>query len=158
MTALYLQLAASLVTATGVVLAGISLRGSQLQRNRQFEALYIERYWSLIDELAAEVAIGLRNDLRPEDEHVIRRYIQLCEDEVEMYARGWITERTFREWLPGMRAQLREGPYATVWKEVAREAEANASARQYTYLREVMSTEDEPRREVGPIRLRLRGV
>lgn len=158
MTTLNLQLAASLVTAVGVVFAGISLRGAQLQRNRQFEALYIQRYWALIDELAAEVAIGLRRDLRPEDEHVIRRYIQLCEDELEMYSRGWITDRTFQEWLPGMRAQLAEDPFAPVWKDVEREVEAEVSKRQYTYLREVMSNESAIRREVGAIRRWLRGV
>jgi hypothetical protein len=77
------QSIASIITAIGVVFAGISIRGSQLQRNGQFEALYIQRYWSLIDRSPFEAEPSGGGVLSSADRHVVILYLQLCEDQIE---------------------------------------------------------------------------
>jgi hypothetical protein len=44
------QAVASVVTAAGIVIAVIGLRQAQRQRLRQFESLYVKRYWDLMDD------------------------------------------------------------------------------------------------------------
>lgn len=153
------QAIASVITAIGVIFAGISLRGSQLQRNRQFEALYIERYWSLIDRLSQETAAGGDHAVSIEDRHAITLYLQLCEDQIEMYKRGWITRRTFSEWSEGMRASATTYPVKSVWQRILRDTEqSNGAEPPFKYLRELHRTEGLPKREVGALRRWLRGV
>jgi hypothetical protein len=49
---------ATIVTAVGVFVAVLGLRAAQRQRMRQFETLYVQRYWSLMDGLSLDVLRG----------------------------------------------------------------------------------------------------
>lgn len=151
------QAIASVVTAVGVIFAGISLRGSQLQRNRQFEALYIQRYWSLIDRLSPKAA--LQGVCSVTDRHTATLYLQLCEDQIEMYMRGWVTHRTFHEWSEGMRASLQAQPIKGVWRDIQSHTKhPDGLELPYAYLRQFNRPGGLPKREVGPLRRWLRGV
>ncbi len=109
---------AIIVTAVGVLLAGVSLRGAQLQRNRQFESLYVQRYWSLMDRLSYEA--GKRapyETLGENDKKTLQQYLRLCEDQIEMRALGAITRSTYIIWATGMKGELQREPVKGAFAE-----------------------------------------
>jgi hypothetical protein len=78
-----------ILTAVGVLLALLSLRAARLQRRRQFETIYVQRYWTLMDGLTVDALAGRRtNTLHPQDEKAALAYIRLCEDQLEFASRG----------------------------------------------------------------------
>jgi hypothetical protein len=107
------------VTAAGVIAAVFGLRQSYRERLRQFEAMYVQRYWSIIDRLSLG-ALASATAAHPDDgdEKAIRAYLLLCEDELEMRARGYIADGTYWIWADGIRGQLRQPMFEGVWKEV----------------------------------------
>ena len=114
-----LQTIATMIAAAGALLAALALRASQRQRLRQFEAVYVVRYWSLMDGLtlaAMRGEPGAEED--PENEKKVRAYLRLCEDQCEMRAAGWISDATWKLWSEGMADQLEREPFAAVWGKV----------------------------------------
>jgi hypothetical protein len=104
------------ITIISVLLAVLALRASQRQRLRQFETLYVQRYWSLMDGLTLA---ALRNSplaaVATDDEKIVWAYLRLCEDQLELRAAGWISNATWRLWSDGMHAQLQRWPFDTIW-------------------------------------------
>jgi len=95
------------VTAIGVLGVVYGLRQSYRQRLRQFEAMYIRRYWSLLDIFSLDLLIGSAlGQISTDDEKAIRSYFFLCEDELEMRAKKYIADSTYRAWAAGMLEQL----------------------------------------------------
>ena len=147
----YLEFVRSLApaaTAVGVLVAAGSLALSARQQKRQFESFYVQRYWTLMDRLSLDVMRGdvtTSSHLSPDDEKAIRAYLRLCEDELELREGGWISRRTWRVWHSGIRAQLRNPPFALVWKSL----EANVTDRDqpdFALLRRFSRTDQDPRR------------
>ena len=108
------------LTAAGVLLALLSLRAARLQRRRQFEMIYVQRYWTLMDGLTVDALAGRRTScLQPQDEKVALAYIRLCEDQLELRHAGWISDETWKIWSSGLQAQLtRRWPFNEVWGNV----------------------------------------
>lgn len=152
------QAIASMVTALGVVFAGISIRAGLVQRHRQFEALYINRYWSLLDRLSSEAVITKQRPISPDDRLAIRLYFQLCQDEIEMYQRGWITERTFEEWRQGMAAALKAEPFASEWSKYDKELRSETSTKKPLDDLRRLIVGQEPCRDIGRLTAKIRGV
>lgn len=50
---------ASVATAIGIFVAVFAVRAANLQRRRQFETVYVQRYWALIDKLSLEALNGV---------------------------------------------------------------------------------------------------
>lgn len=46
------------MTAVAVVSAVLQLVGSRTQRHREFENLYVQRYWQLLDGMSARMYMG----------------------------------------------------------------------------------------------------
>lgn len=110
---------ASVATAIGVFIALTGLRQSQRQRVRAFEDSYVRRYWHLMDQLSLDALRGVANGpLSEADEKIIRAYLLLCEDELDLRANGWISDATWKIWEPGIIAQLRRWPFEEVWNDV----------------------------------------
>lgn len=98
-----LQTIATMITALGILLGVLTLRASQRQRLRQFEAMYVVRYWHLMDGLSLDAHKGVA--LQPVslgDQKIARAYFRLCEDECELREAGWIGDATWRLWSGGM--------------------------------------------------------
>ncbi len=71
------------------------LRQNYRERLRQFEEMYVEQYWKLIDQLSLEVLKALGPaQASPDDEKIIRRYTLLSEDELQLRASGYISDST----------------------------------------------------------------
>lgn len=115
---------ALIITALGVLFVLVGLRQSYRERLRQFEAMYIERYWKILDQLSLNAVQGTGPaSINAEDERAIRSYILLCEDELQMRSNGYISDSTYAVWAEGMRCQLRQPMFRTIWQRVKQEAE-----------------------------------
>ena len=114
-----IQQVASIATAFGVFIAVLAVRVSNLERRRQFETIFVQRYWSLIDRLSLDAQKGHRRpQIEVSDEKAVRSYLRLCEEELELRKEGWITGETWQIWQTGMIAQLRRWPFDVIWTEV----------------------------------------
>lgn len=83
-----LQEVASIATAFGVLIAVLALHAANLQRRRQFETIYVQRYWSLIDQLSLDAQKGRRRlNIEDSNEKIVRSYLRLCEDELGLRKR-----------------------------------------------------------------------
>ena len=151
---------ALIVTAVGVLGAVIGLRQSYRARLRQFEAMYVQRYWKILDELSLEALRGAPlGKIGEADEKAIRSYILLCEDELELRKNGYIADSTYELWADGMRSQLEQPMFKNVWQHVQKEA-TGPGAFPYRYLREVESlgTKDGDPLQISAPRRWLRGL
>lgn len=125
-------------TAVGVIAAVFGLRQSYRERLRQFEAMYVQRYWSILDRLSLD-ALGSSADACPghADEKAIRAYLLLCEDELEVRARGYIADDTYKiRRRDG--GQVRQPMFEYVWQKVGSEPTFP-----YEYLAALCDQEDE---------------
>lgn len=108
-----------LVTAGAIVFAVFQVVGSRTQRHREFENLYVQRYWALLDRMSLQLYTGStrrRLSGQDKDKRVIHDYLRLCEDELDLRREGFITDRTWEIWSKGILAQLAPGPYLTVFE------------------------------------------
>lgn len=89
---------ATIVTAGAVIVAILSFIGDRSQRHREFESLYVQRYWAIQDRQSADVRLGLKRRLRKADRALALDYLRLCEDELEIRKLGLVTNRTWKVW------------------------------------------------------------
>jgi hypothetical protein len=157
----------SLVVAVfGLLGLLFSLRQSYRARLRQFEEKYVERYWSILDELSLEALSLSDSDPDRNDERAIRRYILLCEDELQMRKSGYISDSTYEEWVAGMRDQLTQPMFKAVWERVKKEgiSEEDDGAFPYANLRHLLAAQNyksggsgDPLQRRAPLRV-IRGL
>lgn len=130
-----------IVAVIGVLGAFLGFRQVYRGRQRQFEMLYIERYWSILDRLSLDALRGNRSqDESDGDARAAWAYLRLCEDELELRAACWISDSAYNMWAPGIRSQLEQPVFRDVWAD-AQAATAGSAAAQFTYLRELMNDE-----------------
>ena len=116
-----------------LVVAGVGIAVKQLidqnrQQHRDFENMYVQRYWMIVDRLSAEYVLrGRRQELSESDTLACHAYLQLCEDEVDLYEAGRITKDTWAIWKAGIDYALAEEPF--------REILEKSSAESFTTLR-----------------------
>jgi hypothetical protein len=152
---------ALIVTALGVLGVMVGLRQSYRERLRQFESMYVQRYWKILDQLSLEaVKASPVADASHEDEKAIRNYILLCKDELQMRRNGYISDSTYGVWADGMRDQLSQPMFEKIWAQVEEEAKEHRTF-PYEHLRQLLS---EPTADTGdpltmsPLRRRIRGL
>jgi hypothetical protein len=128
---------ASVATAFGVLVAAWALLQARRLRLRHFEDMFVARYWKLMDGLSLTVLRGeANNPVCDRDERAIRAYFQLCEDELELRAHGWITDATWGIWANGIRLQMRQWPFEDLWRTVT---ESESGRGRFEYLRAFMA-------------------
>ena len=106
----WFSLALELVTAVAIIFAVLQLVGDRAQRHREFENLYVQRYWSLLDRMSDELYCGSRSDSR-EDTRTVITYLRLCEDEIDLRQQGFVSDQTWKIWAWGILEQLKQKPY-----------------------------------------------
>jgi hypothetical protein len=75
------------------------LRQSYRERIRQFESMYVERYWKILDQLSLKAIKALPTGrIGRADEKAIRSYILLCEDELQMRKNGYVSDSAYYAW------------------------------------------------------------
>lgn len=69
---------ATIVTAAAVLVAILSFVGDRSQRHREFESLYVQRYWAIHDRQSADARLGRDAKLRKADRALALDYLRLC--------------------------------------------------------------------------------
>lgn len=119
-----------LLTASAIVFAAWQLLFHSRQMHRDFEMLYVQRYWELMD--GRSDSFLLNSEPNEQDHRVIRGYLQLCEDEIDLRRLGRVTDNTWSFWAssivqqcsaPGYREELSVVP-ATMYPGVREQLEA----------------------------------
>lgn len=106
---------ASVVTAVAVIFVVFQLVGDRNSRHREFENLYVQRYWSLTDQLSFDPwSKPTRRSLSERDHGLCRAYLRLCEDEVELRIHGYVTDQTWTLWADGIRVQTNVEPFKEI--------------------------------------------
>lgn len=110
-----IQNIASVVTAVAVIFVVFQLVGDRNSRHREFENLYVQRYWNLTDQMSFDPwSKPLRSSLSDRDHGLCRAYLRLCEDEVELRIHGYITDQTWKLWAEGIKAQTGIEPFKEI--------------------------------------------
>ena len=108
------------------------------QRRRDFEDLFVQRYWTIMDRLTMEtIECKPSKDRRvlPEDRRAVIAYLRLCEDELDLRAQNWVSADTWRIWHAGIASQLKRWPFDEVWKEISAHEAAKGKHGQFAQLR-----------------------
>lgn len=145
---------ALIVTAAGVLAAVFGLRQSNRERLRQFEAMYVQRYWSILDQLSLDALdMSAPDSVSADNRKAIRAYLFLCEDELEMRGRGYIADSTYKIWSEAAKSQLKQPMFEEVWNQLSKEA-----AFPYQNLNSLMSNPSYDPLRVRFLRRWLRGL
>jgi hypothetical protein len=116
------------ITAVAIIFAGWQLLYHSKAMHRDLEMAYVSRYWQLMDGRSPQFVLSRKPS--KVDQAVIARYLQLCEDEVELRSLGRVTDDTWRFWAKSIHAQVSAQSY--------RDALAAAPADELVFLRELM--------------------
>jgi hypothetical protein len=97
-------------TLVAIVFAAWQLLYHSRQMHREFEHLYVDRYWVLMDKRSVDFVVDgkVSRDERP----IVRGYLQLCEDELDLRRLGRITDSTWEFWHGAILDQVGEPIYA----------------------------------------------
>jgi hypothetical protein len=139
------------ITAASLIGALFELRQNYRQRQRQFEEMYVQRYWSIIDDCSLEaMSSHPSKDPTDSDEKAIRAYIRLCEDELQVRAEGWISDGTYRMWGKSIRMLMRLPMFAQAWQRVNKE-----SIFPYQHMDRLLSAHNDDDAPYDPCRMGL---
>jgi len=155
-------IAALVILILGITGLLAGLRQAYLARLRQFEAKYVDRYWAILDELSLSALSLANKEPDDADEKTIRKYIFLCEDELQMRRLGYISDATYQEWADGILSQFRQPMFAEVWEKVEQEGNAKEpGAFPFKHLDFLLERDDidggDPNKMILPARA-LRGL
>ena len=137
-------------TLVGVVVAVLQLFAVGQQRRREFEYLFVQRYWKIMDELSLEAIECTEPDgavVASSDRKAVIAFVMLSEDELDLRANRWISADTWELWRAGMSARLSRWPFDAVWQDV-RKLENDVDDGQFSRLREAVSRVDGKRLDV----------
>lgn len=109
------SLVLQIATLVAVGVAAWQLLFHSRQMHREFESLYIARYWELMDRRSKRWV--LKGQPTSMDTTVMRSYLQLCEDEIDCRRIGRITDNTWDFWRDAIRSQAGTGHYQRVLEE-----------------------------------------
>ncbi|MDQ0733087.1 hypothetical protein [Arthrobacter sp. B1I2] len=103
---------ATIVTALAVFLALLQLTHGRTAKHRDFENLYVQRYWNLMDRFEGNPWTATSvDDLVESDRSRVSAYLQLCEDELDLRRNGFISTKTWGIWVDGMKSQCARPAY-----------------------------------------------
>lgn len=100
------------ITAVAILFAGWQLLFHSRAMHRELEMAYVSRYWQLMDDRSPSFV--LTREAGEGDEVVIFRYLQLCEDEIELRKLGRVTDATWKFWAKSMHQQASVRSYHAV--------------------------------------------
>jgi hypothetical protein len=127
---------ALVVSFAGAIIAMTALRLNYRQRLRQFEQMYVERYWNIIDRcsLTAVSTKSSTKDPSEDDQKAIRAYMRLCEEELMVRHEGWVSDATYKIWAESTCKMMTLPMFVKVWGEIRED-----SIFPYEYLTKLIS-------------------
>ena len=107
----WIVLIVQMATLLAIVVAAWQLTYHSRQMHRDLESLYVQRNWAIMDRRSLK---WLANGKPTSDDYlVLRAYLQLCEDEIDLRRRGRVTDSTWAFWAQAISEQCSAEPYAT---------------------------------------------
>ncbi|MFE0921280.1 hypothetical protein ACFY2D_35000 [Streptomyces nigra] len=104
-------------------------------RVKTIEDAYVARYWQILDRFPSEALVAEQGrSLDSEDERVVRLYLRLCEDELELRQLGWVSGQTWEQWRSGITAALEQWPVVQEWEPIK---EGRRAPNQFELLRKL---------------------
>ncbi|MET8205882.1 hypothetical protein ABZT51_07500 [Streptomyces sp. NPDC005373] len=121
-------------------------------RIKTIEDAYVARYWQILDRFPSEALVAEQGGpLTCEDERVVRLYLRLCEDELELRQLGWVSGQTWEQWRNGITAALGQWPVAQEWEPVK---EGHRAPNQFELLRKLSTgVQQDPFKPTGLTRI-----
>ncbi|WP_431710465.1 hypothetical protein [Glutamicibacter uratoxydans] len=94
---------ATFLTTIGVLGIIWQIIGERRTRHREFENMYVSRYWSIANNLPRRFVCG-HPDYEANEKEVVAltEYLLLCEDELDLRMRGFVTDQTWEIWAEGI--------------------------------------------------------
>lgn len=127
----------SVITMIAVLLGVLQIRYVNQQMHRELEMQYLERFWAVMDRrslgLKLEEAGSTGDQVSREDQAVLREYLALCEDQIELRKLGRVTDHTWGYWREDIRNMCQS--------ETLRAALAREGQDHYPHLRELAGGE-----------------
>ena len=108
-----------LVAFLALIVAFYQSSLARRQRVRDFEMIYVQRYWSVIDRIRSPRSGGSIPMPCEQERPDIELYLELCEDEVDVRRLGLVSDSTWEIWSDAIVGALHREPYATVWRELS---------------------------------------
>lgn len=106
------NITAQFATVIAVGAAFLQLIGARAAKHRDFENLYVQRYWNLMDRFEGNPwTASSIDDLVEADQLKVSAYLQLCEDELDLRRNGFISTKTWGIWVDGMKSQCARQAY-----------------------------------------------
>lgn len=112
-------------TAIGVGIAASQLFMARQQATTSFEDALTGQYRLIIERLPVEALFG---EQIPPDTHVgllpyFYRYFDLCNEQIFLRRQKRITDKTWENWIDGIKSNMQRPAFAAAWAEIARRAE-----------------------------------
>jgi hypothetical protein len=103
---------ATVITTVAIFLALLQLTQGRAAKHRDFENIYVQRYWSLMDGFEGNDSSAKHlGELSPKDQQRVVRYLQLCEDELDLRKNGFVSTKTWGIWEDGILSQCSRSIY-----------------------------------------------
>jgi hypothetical protein len=108
---------AAVATTVALIVVVFQLVSERTSRHREFENLYVQRYWELMDRLSFDVPCRPAIErLNAQDGRACLAYLRLCEDELDLRKQGFVTDSTWTIWAEGIKSQSSAAPFADILK------------------------------------------
>lgn len=108
----WVNITSQVATVIAVGAAFLQLIGARAAKHRDFENLYVQRYWNLMDRFEGNPWTATSvDDLIESDRSRVSAYLQLCEDELDLRRNGFISTKTWGIWVDGMKSQCARPAY-----------------------------------------------
>lgn len=97
------SITATFITTIGVLGIIWQIIGERRTRHREFENMYVSRYWNIASKLPHRFVCG-HQDYSPTEQELVALtdYLLLCEDELDLRKRGFVTDQTWEIWAEGI--------------------------------------------------------
>lgn len=97
---------ANLATAVGALSVAWQISESRRQARVEFEQTFVNRYQTIIRQVALPVRLGESDDIDPSTLEALYDYFELCEEEFYFRKHGKVLDSTWQEWMVGMRSNF----------------------------------------------------
>jgi hypothetical protein len=112
MTWNWFETLAHAATVVAVLFVVPQLIGARAAKHRDFENLYVQRYWNLMDNFEGDARTeASTDDHQSADKVRVNAYLHLCEDELDLRRNAFVSTKTWEIWADGINSQCRLAPY-----------------------------------------------
>lgn len=111
-------------TAIGVGVAASQLFIARRQATTTFEDSLTNQYRSIISHIPVEALFGEPLSLKAQASLLphFYRYFDLCNEQIFLRKKNRITDKTWQNWVDGIKSNMSRPAFATAWAETARRA------------------------------------